>query len=90
MLLLSDSCYDVITYDNTDNMFNFFLRIIDKYILCILFYYDLFSFGLYFLIKSASFPVRRISFASSWRFIEGKDKKRFGLVFWENLKNITL
>ena len=33
-------------------------------------YYDLFSFSLYFLITSASFPVLWISFASSWNLRE--------------------
>ena len=50
-------------------------------------YYDLFSFGLYFLIKSASFPVLLISFASS---IEGKDYKGFLVLFLEQLSKWLL
>ena len=53
------------SYDKKDIYVNFFLRVIQVYIMHN--YYYLFSFGLYFLIKSASFPSSfSFSFASSW------------------------
>ena len=45
-------------------------------------YYDLFSFGKYLLMKSDSFPVPLILFASSCNLWKGKTEKGLVLFFF--------